>query len=370
MSLLARLAAHNGGPQETTGTDALGLILEDADAARAFIAALRTGLPDLPAELRFVTQRGGDGIRPDVAGLHNGREVLYVEGKFWAGLTSAQADGAYLRRLAKERAERDPRHPCPGVLLWVCPPRRAAQLWFDACRLAGAQEIQMPAGDVTWRFAKTADGHGIALITWQDLCIVLEHAGARQLAEDVRQLQDFAEAVDRNAFVPWTLEQITDQETPRRQHELYRLTFDIRRRGQHAGILDSAKRNSSTNAGSVVGCIIHPGGHWTAFRVSPELQARHGISPWWLRWWKGADIAREALRDHNLVELKDSCAVPVPLRAGATREQVVDDTLRWLAEIVPLLQAARSQRAARGAAVADDDGSESPTLEILDMDDA
>ncbi|GIF16639.1 hypothetical protein [Actinoplanes teichomyceticus] len=357
MPLLARLAAHTGGPQEKTGTDALGLVLEDPDAARAFTAALRTGFPELPEEIRFVTQRGSEGTRPDVLGLHHDREVLVVEGKFWAGLTEAQADGGYLRRLEREHRLRDPGHRCPGVLLWVCPPRRATQLWREVLRLSGAQE--MPAADaVTWRFARTGAGQGVALVSWPALCATLEPAGGRELAEDVRQLKHFVDAVDRNAFVPWTVEQITDQETPRRQHELYRLTADVRERAQRRGVLDRAGKNAPSRAGSAVGCVVHLGGHWTAFQVSPALQAEYGVSPWWLRWWRGAGVAREALRRHGLVELRDGCAVPVPLRAGATRDQVIEETVEWFAGLAPLLRAARAERARRGAAVADDEDAE------------
>lgn len=366
MSLLARLAAHTGGLQEKTGTDALGLLLDDADAARAFTSSLQTGFPELPNGLHFLTQSGAEGTRPDVVGLHNDREVVFVEGKFWAGLTDAQADGGYLRRLTREHEQRDPQHPCPGVLLWVCPPRRAVQLWREVCDRSGAQEAARSA-TATWRFARTPAGQGIALITWQELCASLEHAGGRQLAEDVRQLQHFVEAVDRNAFIPWTIEQITDQEAPRRTHELYKLTVDVRAHGQRQGVLDRVgKRNTSTGSGSAVGCIIHPGGLWTSFRVSPKLQADHGISPWWLRWWKGAAVARDALRNHGLVEVEGGCAVPVPLRPGATRDQVIDQTVQWFAEVAPLLRTSREQRLARGAAVIDDEDTDLTTVTDTD----
>jgi hypothetical protein len=336
-----------GGFQETTGTDALCLILADADAARAVSAAVRSGLPELPEELRFVAQLGEGDSRPDVVGLRNDRQVLFIEGKLWAGLTAAQADGTYLRRLAKDHAARDPAHICAGIVLWVCPRRRADLLWAEVVQQSRAQPTSTSLQS-RWRFARTAGGQGVALVDWSTLCDTLEHAGPPTLAEDVRQLRGFVEAVDRHAFVPWTLEQVTDQDTPQRHVELFKLAEDIRERGLRSGVLDSVGRNRPASSGPDHGTVIYPGGLWTAFLVSPSLQAARGRSPWWLCWYSGAAIARLALRDHGLVDLPNGCAVPVPLRPGARRDG-------WLADIGTLLRTAKSEHLASGAETDGDD---------------
>jgi hypothetical protein len=111
-------------------------------------------------------------------------------------------------------------------------------------------------------------------------------------------------------------------------------------------VLQRPARNSWSAFETATGPVIYPGGLWTAFLVSPALQAAHGRSPWWLRWFRGAPTAREALRDHGLVELSDGCAVPVPLRPGGMRERVIEETLAWIAEVAPLLEKARSERLA------------------------
>lgn len=92
--------------------------------------------------------------------------------------------------------------------------------------------------------------------------------------------------------------------------------------------------------------------------VSPELHSAHGVSPWWLQWYNNAGIAREALRDHGLVDTSSGCAAPVPLRPGALRDELLDETLNWLAVLVPLLDTARKHRAAK--AVGDGDVAEPP----------
>lgn len=346
MSLLARLAPHLGGYKETIGTEALGVLLADDAASRAITAALRVGLPELPDPLRFVTQAGSGETRPDVVGLHGDREVLHIEGKFWAGLTDAQAENKYFHRLAHEHSSRDPAHPCSGIVLWVCPPRRASDLWTTTVRLSGGTQLTADATS-GWRYARTVDGQGLALVSWQHLCDLLEHAGTPALAEDVRQLRGFTDEVDRNAFMPWTVEQMTDQAASRRHIELVQLTKDIRARGQRQGILTKKGRNATATTEGATGVVIYLGDVWTAFMVSPELHSAHGLSPWWLQWYQGGGIAREALRDHGLVETSSGCAVPVPLRPGGLRDEVSNETLHWLATLVPLLGAARKQRATR-----------------------
>lgn len=349
MSLLAMLAPHLSGYKETIATEALGLLLADDAAGRTITAALRVGFPELPDPLRFVTQAGSGETRPDVVGLYGDREVLHIEGKFWAGLTEAQAENKYFQRLAHEHSSRDPGHPCRGIVLWVCPPRRASDLWATALRLSGGTELTADATS-GWRYARTAESQGLALVSWQHLCGLLEHAGTPALAEDVRQLRGFTDEVDRNAFLPWTVEQLTDQAASRRHIELVQLTKDIRGRGQRQELLTKKGRNATATTEGATGVVVYLGDMWTAFMVSPELHSAHGVSPWWLQWYRGAGIARDALRDHGLVDTNSGCAVPVPLRPGALRDELRDETLAWLATLVPLLDAAREHRAARSIA--------------------
>lgn len=292
--------------------------------------------------MRFVTQSGVEDTRPDVVALDNDREVIHIEGKFWAGLTEGQANNSYLKRLLKHHQALSPDHPCRGVLVWVCPPRRSSHVWADA--LARTEATELVSGEV-WRFARTPQGQGVALIDWVDLCQLLEHSGSRELAEDARQLGGFVKEVDENAFLPWTVEQVTDQEWARRHVELITLTHDVREAGVREGVLEKPNRHSYSTLAYAAGPVIYPGGLWTALLVAPDLQAKHGLGPWYLRWWKDAAIAREALRGHDIVELSDGCAVPVPLRPGAMREEVIKETVEWLRSVGPRLAQVKADRA-------------------------
>ncbi|MFH1928244.1 MAG: hypothetical protein ABIK79_08775, partial [Chloroflexota bacterium] len=75
---------------EDVATDALAFILDSNESARAGMMKLLRGLaPDLPS-LWFRTQQAKDQTRPDMAGYDGNELRVYVENKFWAGLTDRQ----------------------------------------------------------------------------------------------------------------------------------------------------------------------------------------------------------------------------------------------------------------------------------------
>lgn len=81
-----RLSEQN----EDVATDALAYILESSDAAKKGMMKLLTGAcPDLPI-LRFRTQQTEGSIRPDMWGFAGSDPRVYVENKFWAGVTDNQ----------------------------------------------------------------------------------------------------------------------------------------------------------------------------------------------------------------------------------------------------------------------------------------
>ena len=100
-SLLGQFYNRIKGSQEDIASESLAYILKKSIRARQTInqiVNLNTGLKF--SDLSYKTQNVGDKLeRPDISGINeNGEEVLLIEAKFWASLTSNQPN-EYLNRL-------------------------------------------------------------------------------------------------------------------------------------------------------------------------------------------------------------------------------------------------------------------------------
>ena len=354
VSLLARLANRLPSlDRELAATEALGVLLEDPAGAAALTAAVSVGCTDLPPDIRYSTQAADADGRPDVVGRDGVREVVHVEGKFWAGLTEAQWDGAYKRRLQRQHVEAAPDHPHSGVLLFVCPPRRLAGLWNEL-------EEQYKLGELTntgsWRFGKAIDAFVVGATSWQALLDKIEGTAAGQLAEDVRQLRALVDRVDSDAFVPWTGEQVTDQESIRRILQLATLVDNLWGDALKKQVATPYKGRQTTSKIGIMtyGKLFELGGLVTTLKVSPWLWAEYGRSPLWLTFIGGAHAARRAFPE-DAVEIHRGCAIPVPFRPGALEHQLVSKTTFWLADVAARLEEAVRAGAALSPELPDDE---------------
>jgi hypothetical protein len=95
----------------------------------------RTGI-ELPQLARFQSQAGDEqGNIPDLIGLDTtGAERLFIENKFWAGLTENQPAG-YLERLGAKGG---------GLLVFIVPSRRFGMVWTELARSAMNRGTQLP----------------------------------------------------------------------------------------------------------------------------------------------------------------------------------------------------------------------------------
>lgn len=195
---------------EDVATDALAYVLESSDAARHGMTKLLRGtVPDLPP-LRFKTQQTEGGIRPDMWGYADGEPRVFVENKFWAGLTDNQPV-SYLKQLAA--------YAQPTVLLVIGPAARGQTLWRELSRRLLTAGIPVSQGDTAAGVAfsvATKLGPILALTSWTSVLSVLEHEtiddpGARG---DLVQLRALCDAADNEAFTPVSNVELSDQRTP------------------------------------------------------------------------------------------------------------------------------------------------------------
>ena len=198
------------GVNEDVATDALAYILESSVAARRGMQNLLAGCtPDMP-ELTFKTQQQEGSIRPDMWGFAGSAPHVYIENKFWAGLTDNQPV-SYLRALSKCGS--------PSVLLVIAPEKRQHTLWRELCARLQAAGVSVREGDPKsgiLQVAVTSEGPVIALSSWGCVLTALEMQSVDDPAArgDIAQLRALCEAADSEAFLPLSAETLCDQRTP------------------------------------------------------------------------------------------------------------------------------------------------------------
>lgn len=196
---------------EDVATDSLAFILGSSmPAQKGMMKILRGITPDMP-NLRFQTQQVEGNIRPDMWGYDDNGPRVYVENKFWAGLTDNQPV-SYLKQLES--------YVQPTVLLVVAPEARQETIKRELSRRlkdAGiiAKDSGIVAGSIAWSVI-TGKGQTLALTSWTKVlsALELEASDDKAVLSDLLQLRALCEAADNDAFLPISTEEITDQRIP------------------------------------------------------------------------------------------------------------------------------------------------------------
>jgi hypothetical protein len=195
---------------EDVATDALAYLIKSSPGAhRGMMKLLRALVPKLP-ELCFKTQQAAQKeegtIRPDMWGFAESGPRVFVENKFWAGLTDNQPV-AYLEELAKCAQ--------PSILLVVAPKDREHTLWSELQRRLHREDIKVSHGPSA---ASVTTQHGsiLALTSWANVLSVLEHETVDEpsVRADLVQLRALCDAADSDAFTPVSGEELSNQRTP------------------------------------------------------------------------------------------------------------------------------------------------------------
>lgn len=333
VSLLSRLAGKvHGLATEVAATDALALLLAAPSAGDAVTGMISLIAPGLPSPVRYTTQQADADGRPDVVGSHGHREVLHIEGKFWAGLTPAQERGAYLDRMRRQHAELAAENPHVGVLAFVVPPRRVTTVMDEVVQLYKLSDARASG---PWLTAHTPDGVPVGVTSWDELLGRLTAVPDQAVAEDARQLLDLVRDIDHQSFIPWTTEQRTDQDVPRRIVRLASVVEAVHKRlvTSEVAAVDGRRQTITRGGPLAFGKRMRLGGAVVTLRLSLDLWARFGRSPLWLSFGTGgADAARRAFPG-QLVETPDGwIAVPVDLPVDVPEDRVVEELTTWLTD--------------------------------------
>ena len=304
----------------------------------------RTGI-ELPPLVIFRSQAGDDqGNIPDLIGQDAmGAERLFIENKFWAGLTQNQPAG-YLDRLPGEGG---------AILVFVVPSQRLPIVWSELASSAMSREKALPdperlAGDLL--FVRLTSSKALAATTWNAVLDSLEAtaraSGDASAAADIAQLRSLCEVMDSEAFLPVVVEELTNLEVPRRLIGLADLIPDLTEQAVALGIADrTGLRETPRRYSSGRFLKIGPAGAWLG--VDHEKWSRYGTTPLWMVFnntpFGRAPFVLRALKawaPPRLVQENGRALIPLTVLPNVTREKVLDDLLEQLNRLHAALQSA------------------------------
>lgn len=265
--------------EEDLATTALAHVLRTSPVvAEEFNNIL--GVPSASTWSTQVHLDDGEGSRgrPDLVALFEGETRALVEAKFLAGLTAAQPSH-YLKMLASD-----------GVLMFLVPAGRLAYLEREVLRRAR----DMPGVDVEevhdasqGRCATVAFGDGkrcaLSFLTWDvllsNLLTAAEHSDSKEALADLRQIISLTRAIEGEAFIPFTSEQLTSGEIPRVNLQIRSLLSALR--GELIASGYRSNGNLSTTSSGWAGMSLEFAGfRWSLFE-SWESWQKFGHSPIW-----------------------------------------------------------------------------------------
>ena len=332
---------------EDVATDALAYVLESSDAVRqGMMKILRGVIPELP-QLYFKTQVAEGSIRPDMWGFADTEPRVFVENKFWAGLTENQPV-SYLEKLSV--------YSYPTVLLFIAPVARGHTLWREMNRRLSEAEISISEQEPTAgipHIAKTGLGPLLALTSWTNILSILEHEAVEEPGTrgDLTQLRSLCDSADIDAFAPLSREELSDQHTPAFILQLNSIIQEATDLAISEGIIsvDGLRPQAS---GERIGRYIRlPGnqgaGAWIGLHFA--LWKARGETPLWLL-FSGTNFGR-AQEVKALIEpwttkkgvltttWEDNFVIALNLPAGEEKTKVVRSLVNDLREIGTIIEA-------------------------------
>ena len=331
MSVLAHVVLRGALQSEPAVSQALAHILNASpDIARAFVGMLRQA--DIEFEAGHIkAELGHEDSRPDLT-IHDslGRVRVFVENKFWAGLTDAQPV-SYLGDLPED---------LPASLLFIVPQQRVTTVWNELKLRCSDAELEWQDGSGTRAVTWSRVGRRTLLITsWAHVLgglLDAAHSGEHEsIRHDILQLRGLTSRMDAEAFLPIRPEEVTAQETARRLVNYSSLIEDITRKLRDAGLGDTQGLRTSHQWYTHGRYLrVHERfGLWLGIEL--EVWSDAGITPLWAMLDNGEfsgvagrhQTIRTLFDDVQLYEDAGLLYIPIRLKTGVERGRVVDEAV-------------------------------------------
>ena len=343
MSVLTHVVLNNSSLRaEPIATQSLAHILNaHPDIARAFVGLL--SLVNIEFEpVHIEAEIEHEGNQPDLTIKDDHGEVrVLVENKFWAGFTEAQPV-AYLGHLSEDDS---------GGLLFIVPEQRVLTVWNELklrCREANLEcENGKDNGPIIW---SSVDCNKSMLITnWSHVLNVLLTAahfgGHGRVCNDILQLQDLANRMDLESFLPIRSEELTDQETAHRLINYSALIEDITQKLKDSGLADTNKL-MPTHGWYSHGRYLrvhNKFGLWLG--VDFQVWRKTGITPLWWRIDDGEfsgvagrfHLVKEVFDNEDYYETTGNLYFPIRLKTGVERNRVIQDAAAQMTRMADML---------------------------------
>ncbi|MEI8132516.1 MAG: hypothetical protein WCG34_08785 [Leptolinea sp.] len=345
-SLFGHLAYRFSSSPENLATEGLSFVLNRSQVGRESFASLfnHAHVP-LPSNLKFDSQDHNeqDPSIPDLVGKdENGIGIFLGEAKFWAGLTDHQPV-TYLQRLIKSNGT---------ALVFIAPSSQFATLWPELqrrCTLAWIQLENQPAENPEIQVARIQPACFLMLLSWRVILDTMQHALIThheiEMSGNIVQLQGLCSQMDETAFLPLQSEELTSNVS--RRYIQYCDLVDEATEKLVAEKFASVRGYKATGTRS--GYIRYMKMHQQAVSLefNAELWSKYRATPIWLgirsaTWNYDPQVKKhlaslESEQPPRLFRYDDALYVPIFLKTGVEKSEVVNHILAQIKEVFALL---------------------------------
>lgn len=341
---------------ENISTDALAYILEGSESAKlSMMKLLREIIPSLP-NLVFKTQLESEDARPDIWGLAEEKTWVFIENKFWAGLTENQPV-TYLNELNK--------FTHPTLLLFVAPGLREQTMIRELTRKvknAGfiITEKESKPNGIVWA-VDVGPGKTLALTSWQRLLKLLEEGTFEEpeTLDNLYQLKSLCDVADHSSFKPFDGKNLNDQYIPALIQQLGSIIRESYDQALTEGIVFVGRLGEGNTFGTFGKYLLlnNDRGVGIFYGVDYSLWKQTGRSPLWIKYsnkdWGQGKKAKPILEDWNknndafITTYADGkyggIAVAVDILPAVDKDEVIEDLVRQLKQQAELMKDLKSK---------------------------